>query len=96
MERDKNILKLFETMNSLYSIVDVLEKEIRDKQGKIESEQGLFKCIAQQTTECYYFIREYVKTEGFGEFYHLSNDTVCQLHLHSSKANSQACNLIDG
>ena len=83
MERDQNILKLFETMNSLYSIVNVLEKELKDKRDKIESQQSLFERIAKQTTECYYFIREYVNTERFGEFYLSSNDTVYQLPFSS-------------
>ena len=68
MERDENISKLFDIMNSLYSIVNDLKTEFEDKPEKAGSLQDLFIRIARQTTECCYFISEYVKTEGFCEF----------------------------
>ena len=77
MERDTNILKLFNTMKSFFSIVNDLKTEFEDKPEKAGSLQDLFIRIARQTTECYYFIREYVNTERFGEFYLSSNGHVC-------------------
>ena len=67
MERDENISKLFDIMNSFYSIVDDLKEEFEDKPEKASPLQDLFIRIAQQTTECYYFISEYANTEGFSE-----------------------------
>ena len=67
MERDANILKLFDRMKSFYSIVNDLKREFEDKPEKAISLQDLFKRIARQTTECYYFISEYANTEGFSE-----------------------------
>ncbi|ETW77143.1 hypothetical protein HETIRDRAFT_118589 [Heterobasidion irregulare TC 32-1] len=65
MDRDTNILKLFNTMKSFYSIVNDLKTEFEAKPEKAGLLQDLFIRIARQTTECYYFISEYVKTEGF-------------------------------
>ena len=67
MERDENISKLFDIMNSLYSIVNDLKDEFEDKPEKAGLLHDLFIWISQQTTECYYFISEYVNTEGFSE-----------------------------
>ena len=61
MKRDDRIDKLFTTMNSFYDIVSDIEPE------KIESLRDLLRRIAQQTTECCYFIRDYAKTKGFGK-----------------------------
>lgn len=58
-------------MNSFYNIVDVLQKEPRT----IEAQQDLLQRIAQQTTECCYFIRDYAKVKGFGELC-LSSDEI--------------------
>ena len=63
MDRDDRIQKLFTTMNSFYDIVNDLEKELKS----VDSLQDLLRRIAQQTTECFYFIRDYAKTEGFRE-----------------------------
>ena len=63
MDRDDRIQKLFTTMNSFYDIVNDLEKELKS----VDSLQDLLQRIAQQTTECFYFIRDYAKTEGFRE-----------------------------
>lgn len=50
-------------MDSLYNIVS----ELKVNPEKIQSHQGLLRRIAQQTTECCYFIREYVNKEDFGK-----------------------------
>ena len=63
--------RLFTTMDSFYNIVDVLQKEPRT----IEAQQDLLQRIAQQTTECCYFIRDYAKVKGFGELC-LSSDEI--------------------
>ena len=76
MERDKNISKLFDIMNSLYSIVNDLKDKFEDKPEKASPLKDLFIWIAQQTTECYYFISEYANTKGFSEPCLLSNDIV--------------------
>ncbi|ETW77187.1 hypothetical protein HETIRDRAFT_326537 [Heterobasidion irregulare TC 32-1] len=65
MERDINILKLFDRMKSFYSIVNDLKTEFEDKPEEAITLQDLFKRIARQTTERYYFISEYANTEGF-------------------------------
>ena len=83
MERDTNILKLFNTMKSFYSIVNDLKTEFEDKPEKAGSLQDLFIRIARQTTECCYFISEYVKTEGFCEFDFSPHATICQFPLSS-------------
>ena len=77
MERDTNILKLFDRMKSFYSIVNDLKTEFKDKPEKAIMLQDLFKRIAPQTTECYYFISEYANTEGFREPYPPSNYIIC-------------------
>ncbi|ETW77087.1 hypothetical protein HETIRDRAFT_174269 [Heterobasidion irregulare TC 32-1] len=61
IDRDDKIHKLFATMNSFYDIVSDLQKESE----KIDSLHDLLQRIAQQTTECCYFIRDYAKTKGF-------------------------------
>ena len=63
MDRDDRIQNLFTTMNSFYDIVSDLEKEPE----KTHTLQDLLQRIAKQTTECFYFIREYAKAKSFGE-----------------------------
>ena len=63
VDRDDRIQNLFTAMNSFYDIVSDLENEPE----KRESLQDLLQRIAKQTTECFYFIRDYAKTEGFRE-----------------------------
>ncbi|KAF9064575.1 hypothetical protein BDP27DRAFT_1470619 [Rhodocollybia butyracea] len=54
MQRDANILALIDTMNDIYSFV----KEAQPLR-QIESHKRVMICIAQQTTECGYFISAY-------------------------------------
>ncbi|ETW77103.1 hypothetical protein HETIRDRAFT_454495 [Heterobasidion irregulare TC 32-1] len=61
MDRDDRIQKLFVTMNSFYDIVSDLENRPETRLTL----QDLPQRIAQQTIECFYFIRDYAKTEGF-------------------------------
>ena len=67
-EHKRQVQKLVATMDSFYNIVS----ELKVKPEKIHSQQGLLRRIAQQTTECCYFIREYANTEGFGELHLVS------------------------
>ncbi|KAF9061868.1 hypothetical protein BDP27DRAFT_1300736 [Rhodocollybia butyracea] len=54
MQRDKNILALIDTMDDIYSFVKEAEP-LR----QIESHKRVMICIAQQTTECGYFVSAY-------------------------------------
>lgn len=59
MDLDKNVRSLLGPLNTLFDIVE----DLKNRQGKLEElqEQGdLLKRIAQQTTECCYFVRSYM------------------------------------
>lgn len=61
LDRDDKIQKLFATMNSFYDIVSDLQKGSE----RNDALHSLLQRIAQQTTECCYFIRDYARAEGF-------------------------------
>jgi hypothetical protein len=53
MDRDDSILRLVESMDDVYSFVKEAEP-----MKKIELLDRIIELIAQQTTECAYFIRD--------------------------------------
>jgi hypothetical protein len=60
MDRDDAIVRLVETMDDVYSFVEEAEP-----MKKIESLGRIIELIAQQTTECAYFIRDYAMGKDF-------------------------------
>ena len=60
IDRDDSIVRLVETMDDVYSFV-----EEADPLKKIESLTRIIELIAQQTTECAYFIRDYAMCNDF-------------------------------
>ena len=60
MDRDDSIVRLVETMDNIYSFVEEAEP-----MKKIESFCRVVELIAQQTTECAYFIRDYAMGKDF-------------------------------
>ncbi|KAF9058771.1 hypothetical protein BDP27DRAFT_1342956 [Rhodocollybia butyracea] len=60
MQRDANILALIDVMDDIYSFVKEAEP-LR----QIESQQKVMICIAQQTTECGYFVSAYCSDSFF-------------------------------
>ena len=91
MDRDDRIHKLFATMNSFYDIVSDLEKRPEMR----HTLQDLLQRIAQQTIECFYFIRDYAKTKGFGECDLTSDAILLPNTLLTSKTNRTAVILHD-
>ena len=91
MDRDDRIQNLFTAMNSFYDIVSDLENEPE----KRESLQDLLQRIAKQTTECFYFIRDYAKTRSFGEYDLTSNAILHANALFTSKPDGTAVILHD-
>ncbi|ETW77107.1 hypothetical protein HETIRDRAFT_441691 [Heterobasidion irregulare TC 32-1] len=63
MDRDEKIKNLLKAMDSFYDIVDDLKSG--EKIEKIESSKDVLQRIAQQTTECCFFIRDYAKPHSF-------------------------------
>ena len=92
MDRDDRIQNLFTTMNSFYDIVSDLEKEPE----KTHTLQDLLQRIAKQTTECFYFIREYAKAKSFGEHEVTLGAILLANALLISKTNKTAIILHDG
>jgi uncharacterized protein Yka (UPF0111/DUF47 family) len=60
MDRDDSIVRLVETMDDVYSFVKETEP-----MKKIKSFGRIIELIAQQTTECAYFIRDYAIGKDF-------------------------------
>ena len=90
MDRDDRIQNLFATMNSFYDIIHDLEKE-PEKGGSLHD---LLQRIANQTTECFYFIRNYAKTKSFRE-HDLTSDVTFLANDLISKTNWTAVILHD-
>jgi len=59
-ERDEAINHLVEVMNSVYSFIQEAETL-----SYIESHRQIVAVIAQQTTDCAYFIRDYTINKNF-------------------------------
>ena len=92
VDRDDRIQNLFTAMNSFYDIVSDLENEPE----KRESLQDLLQRIAKQTTECFYFIRDYAKTRSFGEYDLVSNAILQANVLFTSTTDGTAVIFHDG
>jgi hypothetical protein len=60
MDRDNSIVRLVKTMDDIYSFVEEAEP-----MKKIESLGRIIELIAQQTTQCAYFIRDYATDNDF-------------------------------
>ena len=60
VDRDSCIVRLVEIMDDVYSFVKEAEPI-----KKIESHRRIIALMAQQTTECAYFIRDYAMNENF-------------------------------
>lgn len=60
IDRDSCIARLVEIMDDVYSFVKEAEP-----MKKIESHGLIISLMAQQTTECAYFIRDYAMNKGF-------------------------------
>jgi hypothetical protein len=60
VDRDDCIFRLVETMDDVYSFVKEAEPI-----KKVESNGQIVALIAQQTTECAYFIRDYMTNKSF-------------------------------
>ena len=63
VDRDEGIVHLAEVMDDAYSFVKEAEPI-----KKIESHGRIILLMAQQTTECAYFIRDYTTNKGFCMF----------------------------
>jgi hypothetical protein len=59
-DRDNCIVHLVQVMDDVYSFVKEAEP-----MKKIESHRRIVALMAQQTTECAYFIRDYVMNKSF-------------------------------
>jgi hypothetical protein len=60
-ELDKGVLALAETMNDVFDTIITA-----DESRRIERSSIIMRTI-QQTTECGWFIRDYIKTDSFCE-----------------------------
>jgi hemerythrin superfamily protein len=60
-ELDKAIVDLTETMNDVFDIITAADEDRRNERTSI-----IMRTI-QQTTECGWFIRDYIKTDSFCE-----------------------------
>src|SRR6202050_4049979 len=60
VDRDKCIVHLVEVINDIYSFVKQAEP-----MKKIQSHGRIVALMAQQTTECAYFIRDYAMNKNF-------------------------------
>jgi hypothetical protein len=60
VDRDSYIVRLVEIMDDVYSFVKEAEPV-----KKIESHSRIIALMAQQTTECAYFIRDYAMNKSF-------------------------------
>jgi hypothetical protein len=60
VDRDSCIIRLVEIMDDVYSFVKEAEP-----MKKIESHGRIIALMAQQTTECAYFIRDYAMNKSF-------------------------------
>src|ERR1700691_5895126 len=60
VDRDEGVVHLAEVMDDAYSFVKEAEPI-----KKIESHGRIILLMAQQTTECAYFIRDYATNKGF-------------------------------
>ena len=60
VDRDSCIVRLVEIMDDVFSFVKEAEPI-----KKIESHGRIIELMAQQTTECAYFIRDYATNESF-------------------------------
>ena len=92
MDRDDRIHNLFATMNSFYDIVCDLENGPETR----HTLQDLLQRIAKQTTECFYFIRDYAKTRSFGEYDLVSNAILQANVLFTSTTDGTAVIFHDG
>jgi hypothetical protein len=60
VDRDDSVIRLVKTMDDVYSFV-----EEADPMKKIDSLGQILELMAQQTTECAYFIRDYATNKDF-------------------------------
>ena len=67
LERDKKVVDLVTTMESVYSFVEV----VRSYPDKLEVLENIIESILNQTIECVIFIREYAG-RGFSSTLQLS------------------------
>ena len=65
VELDTNVILLAEIINDTFDIVEKADELRRESKSKI-----IMRMI-QQTTECAWFIRDYMKIENFCELYKL-------------------------
>ena len=69
VERDEHMRDLLEAMNNAYAFVTAAESL-----ETLSSRPAVIESLAQQTTECAYFISDYAAQQSFGE-------SICPLTL---------------
>ena len=77
VDRDSCIIRLVGVINDVYSFVEEAEP-----MKKIESHRRIISLMAQQTTECAYFIRDYASNKSFCAFFSTlrAHKSHCQSH----------------
>ena len=63
VELDTNVMSLAEIINDTFDIVEKADELRRESKSKIIMR------IVQQTTECAWFVRDYMKVENFCKLY---------------------------
>ena len=79
IERDTQIKGLLELMNRAYDFVAAAEAL-----QKIKARPAIIESLAQQTTECAYFLRDYAGKSGFRESAYVPTTRMCFLKIFQS------------
>ena len=72
IHKDACIAQLVESMNDAYAFVDAAEPL-----KTINTRPKIVKRLAQQTTDCAYFIRDYADKTSLGEFCYVRRSSTC-------------------